>query len=307
MDIEQNLIIKIAWYYYMEDMTQKQISDRLNISRMKVVKYLEMARSQGLVNFKVRSNGEKRMNIERQLMEKYNLSDTYVVPTTEKNLNKTIAKAAAQYLEGKLTPNSYVNVGYGETVSYAMSYLTSYLEIPVSFVSLSGGVAFYASSMAGIRNFENNFDHLKFYIMPSPLIVSNKNLADQLLEERSIKEILDMTELSDYTVVGIGAPDKTATIIKANQISENDLVLLKMNGAVGDMLSQFYDKDGNKISSDLHDRLITVKLEKLKEKKNVIGVAGGQSKVESIHAALIGGYINILITDEETAEGLIKL
>lgn len=64
----------------MEDMTQKQISDRLNISRMKVVKHLEIARSQGLVNFKVRSNGEKRMNIERQLMEKYNLSETYVVP-----------------------------------------------------------------------------------------------------------------------------------------------------------------------------------------------------------------------------------
>lgn len=307
MDIEQNLIVKIAWYYYMEDMTQKQISDRLNISRMKVVKYLEMARTQGLVQFKVRTNGEKRMNIERGLMEKYELKDTYVVPTTDKNLNKTIAKAAAQYIEGKLTPNAYINVGYGETVSYAISYLTSSLEIPVSFVSLSGGVSFYASSMAGMRNFDNNLDLPKFYIVPSPLITSNIELAERLLAERLVREILDMTELSDFTVIGIGAPDKTATIVKTNQISENDLVLLQMNGAVGDILSQFYDKDGNKINSELHDKLITVKLEKLKEKKNVIGVAGGQSKINSIHAALKGGYIDILITDELTAESLINL
>ncbi|MCK9444088.1 MAG: sugar-binding transcriptional regulator [Tissierellaceae bacterium] len=307
MDLEQNLIIKIAWYYYMEGMTQKQISDKLNISRMKIVKYLETARSHGIVKFSVRANGEKKMNLERQLMDKYGLNDTYVVPTTEYNLNKTIAKAAAQYIEGKLTPNSYINVGYGETVSHAIRYLTSFLEVPVSFVSLSGGVTFYASSMAGMRNFDNSMDLPKFFIVPSPLIVSSQGLAEQLLQERSVKEILDMTELSDYTVIGVGAPDRTATIMKTNQISENDLILLKMNGAIGDILSQFYDKDGNKINSDLHQRLITVQLEKLKEKKNVIAVAGGPSKIESINAALKAGYIDIMITDECTAESLLTL
>lgn len=223
------------------------------------------------------------------------------------NLNKTIAKGAAQYLEGKLEPNSYINVGYGETVSYAMRYLTSALEIPVSFVSLSGGVSFYASSMAGIRNIDNGKAKQVFYIIPAPLIVSNENLAAAMMKEKSVRDIVSMTELSDYTVVGIGAPDTSATIIKTNQISEHDLVLLKMNGAVGDILSQFYDKDGVKIESHLHSRLITVQLESLKEKNNVIGVAGGQSKVMSMHAALNAGYIDILITDEMTAESLLKL
>jgi DNA-binding transcriptional regulator LsrR (DeoR family) len=188
-----------------------------------------------------------------------------------------------------------------------MRYLTSALEIPVTFVSLSGGVSFYASSMAGIRNIDNGEASPMFYIIPAPLIVSSPKLADAMMEEKLVKDIMAMTELSDYTVVGIGAPDKTATIMKTDQISESDLVLLKMNGAIGDILSQFYDKDGNKIESNLHDRLITVQLEKLKEKKNVIGVAGGHSKVNSMHAALKAGYIDILITDELTAESLIKL
>lgn len=82
MDIEQNIIMKIAWYYYMENMTQQQISDRLNISRMKVVKYLDMARNQGIIQFKLRSNGERHIKLEQDLMNKYGLTDTYIVPTT---------------------------------------------------------------------------------------------------------------------------------------------------------------------------------------------------------------------------------
>ncbi len=35
---EDNSIMKIAWLYYMENMTQQQIAEKLNISRMKVVK-----------------------------------------------------------------------------------------------------------------------------------------------------------------------------------------------------------------------------------------------------------------------------
>ncbi|MDE7198725.1 MAG: hypothetical protein K2O15_07560 [Lachnospiraceae bacterium] len=40
-DYEKNLMIKIAWYYYMENMTQQAIADRLNITRMRVIKLLE--------------------------------------------------------------------------------------------------------------------------------------------------------------------------------------------------------------------------------------------------------------------------
>ena len=33
-DFEENLMIKIAWYYYMEDLTQQAIANQLGISRM---------------------------------------------------------------------------------------------------------------------------------------------------------------------------------------------------------------------------------------------------------------------------------
>ena len=50
-DYEKNLMVKIAWYYYVENMTQQAIADQLNITRMRVIKLLEKARQTGIVQF----------------------------------------------------------------------------------------------------------------------------------------------------------------------------------------------------------------------------------------------------------------
>lgn len=297
MDYEESLIFKVAWFYYIENMTQQQISEQLNISRMKIVKYLERARTEGMVHFKIRTDGEKRINIERELIAQFGLKDAYVIPTTGLNINESIAKAAAQYVETSITPNCYINVGYGDTISRLVSNLVFSLDKPISLVTLSGGVSYYTSSMSGSN---------KIYLIPSPLLVSSKEMAQAILEERSVKEIQSMTKLAYMTIVGIGAVNESATIFKDNKISKTELTLLKMSGAVGDILSQFYDKDGNILNFELHDRLVSTKLDTLKNMQNVIGVAGGESKVEAIHGALMGGYLDVLITDECTAESLVN-
>ena len=40
MNYEESLMVKAAWYYYFENMTQQAIADRLSISRMRVIKLL---------------------------------------------------------------------------------------------------------------------------------------------------------------------------------------------------------------------------------------------------------------------------
>ena len=78
-----------------------------------------------------------------------------------------------------------------------------------------------------------------------------------------------------------------------------------MQGAVGDLLSHFFDREGKLLNTPIEERLISTPLETLKSLKNVIGVAAGDSKVEAIHAALMGQYLDVLITDDRTAEKLL--
>lgn len=118
-------------------------------------------------------------------------------------------------------------------------------------------------------------------------------------------EIRRMVGLSSFSIVGIGAMNNDATIISNGILSKNDFTYLTMKGAVGDVLTHFIDKNGAPVVTNIEDRLVSTPLSTLKELNNVIGIAGGEQKVTVIKAALKGGYIDSLITDEETARKLI--
>ena len=48
-------------------------------------------------------------------------------------------------------------------------------------------------------------------------------------------------------------------------------------------------------------------LTKIENFNNVIGVAGGPHKIEAIYATLMGSYLDVLITDEDTAAAILEL
>ena len=296
-DFEENLMIKIAWYYYMENLTQQAIADQLGISRMRVIKLLEKARQTGVVQFRISSSFDKRHEMETRLMETYHLKDCYIVPTNPNaaGVNDTIAKAASIYISNHITDNCYINFGYGDTSSRTIEYLAKNLETSVSFVSLTGGVGYY------LPNSESNIFNAKLYLIPAPLIMSSREMAEAIRNESSVSEVSSMIRLASMTIVGIGAMDNSATILKSSILGHNDFLLLDMKGAVGDVICHFIDKDGNLVDTDIDSRLVSVPLDTLNELENVIGVAAGKHKVSAITAALKGGYLDILITDESTA------
>ena len=131
------------------------------------------------------------------------------------------------------------------------------------------------------------------------------SVAEALRHEASVMELSRMTALAQMTVVGVGAMHESATIFKSGVLNNNDFLYLSMQGAVGDLLSHFFDKEGKLLNTPIEERLISTPLETLKSLKNVIGVAAGDSKVEAIHAALKGQYLDVLITDDRTAEKLL--
>ena len=147
--------------------------------------------------------------------------------------------------------------------------------------------------------------HLRHALVRKPLLLSKPEMVEELRKEVSVQRIQQMSWESSMTVVGIGSMSDDATIIKHGILHHEDFLLLTLQGAVGDILSHFIDKDGNPIESTLDNRLLSTPLEDLKRMNNVIGVAGGLDKVDAIRAVLNGHYLDVLITDEETATVLL--
>lgn len=295
------LATKAAWYYYMEDNTQAQIAEVMGISRAKVIRLLEEARAQGIVQFSFRKNDSQRVSAEQLLIDRFGLKDAFVVPTPldSSAINQSIAQSAAHYVSDHLREDGYLNIGYGDTVSRMLGFLAKNREESLNVVSLTGGVSYYLPTV-GTTAYS-----MRLFLTPSPLVVSSRQVRDALLDEKSLQDVSTMTEYADMSVVGIGAAVERATVLRNGILNEGELAVLKMQGAVGDILNHFVDKDGNLIQTEIEDRVISTDLDKLRQLKNVVGVAGGKDKVTAIKAVLNGGYLNVLITDSDTATELL--
>lgn len=297
MDYEEALMIKASWYYYFEEMTQQQVADQMDITRMRVIKLLEKARKSGIIQFRLRKDGEDRMSLERRMMSEFGLMDAFIVPaSTDASIsNAAIADAASMYILERLADNSTINIGYGDTPSRILNNIATMAEKSINCISLTGGVGYY------LPDTRNNVFNAKLHLIPAPLLISSKEMAEALNQEPSITEMNRMIDVAQMTVVGIGAMHESATIFKSGLLNSNDFMYLNMQGAAGDLLCHFIDRNGNLLNTPLEERLISTPLETLKKLKNVIGVAAGKNKVEAIHAALCGHYLDVLITDDRTA------
>jgi DNA-binding transcriptional regulator LsrR (DeoR family) len=72
---------------------------------------------------------------------------------------------------------------------------------------------------------------------------------------------------------------------------------------VGEAFGTFYDRNGRRISTTLHDRVIAVNMEAMRDRE-VLMVAGGSEKRAALRAMLKTGLPTGLITDEATALAL---
>jgi DNA-binding transcriptional regulator LsrR (DeoR family) len=140
----------------------------------------------------------------------------------------------------------------------------------------------------------------------APGIAASREVRDALLQDQFVAAALD--ELDDVTLalVGIGSLEPSTLLQSSgNIVPEPELGELGKLGAVGDICLRFYDEQGRHVPSEVDERVIGVTLDQLRNVDRCVGIAGGPRKYEAIRGALLGGLINVLITDHVTAERLV--
>lgn len=312
-DIKEDLITKVAWFYYKEKLTQQDISARVNISRQKVQRFLEKARDLEIVRFQIKNPYANLLSIESELIEKYSLKDSVVVPYLSDGdslLRRSFAKAGASYLERIISQhnNSIVGLGWGNTTAYLADYFDSLpIKTKVEVVSLIGNLMTNVAMNPYIiaEKIANKLD-APFYNIWAPAITQSKERAEIFKSEPWINCVLQKASKANIILFSVGEVSPSASLFKMGYLSSDELKKLREKGAVGDILSRFFNAQGDLVDDEIHERVISIPINKLKDKgKIVIGVAGGPSKFDAIRGALKGKYVNVLITDEETAEKLL--
>src|SRR5690606_122460 len=124
----------------------------------------------------------------------------------------------------------------------------------------------------------------------APAMVENTDLRERLIETKEISHVLEEGRNVDIAVVGVGSPFKESTLVEMGYLAEADLKSLQDAGAVGNLGSTFFNQDGEEIDHPLNNQFVGLTAKEIKEIPEVIGITSGIHKVDSIIAALTGGY-----------------
>jgi len=142
---------------------------------------------------------------------------------------------------------------------------------------------------------------------PAPGIVSSAAVRDALLEDAYIRDLAAEWKNLSVVLAGIGSLQPSPLLKDSgNAISEADLDALRAVGAVGDVCLRFFDADGNLVDTELNDRVVGISSDDLRAVQRTVGIAGGERKFEAIRAAARGNWVDVLITDLETARKLVE-
>ena len=304
---QRKFAARASWYYYKTGMIQGDIAKRLGINRARVINILNEARNDGTVTFHVRGVDSKLMDLEEKLKEKWGLRDVFLTPeVSPEQIKNDLSMAGAQYLEMTALEESLIALGWGETISGITRNLGRVVPETTSFVTLCGGVMHYLSERT-TANMGTPMTGLvyPFHVIPTPLMVGSSELRKQLLQEPEVQRVMNMAKMADMALVGIGSLMPSTEFGHFGYKSQIELELLKKRGAVGEIHGEFFNVKGEQLDLEHHQRLITTHLETLVKMKHVVGVAGGEEKVEALRAAFKGGFIHSLITDEITARTLL--
>lgn len=297
----EELVAQVAWYYYNDGLRQGDIANRLGLSRIKVSRLLDRGRQTGLIEVQINSRYEGCLRLQDQLIKRFDLSEAHVIPAFEEAPPDTrIGQAASKFLARMLQPHDLLAIGWGRAVTSALRALSpTLIKREISLVSLTGGVSSYVAGvgMNGVRS--------DVHLIPTPLRVSTPEFAEMLTREPYVRNVLSMALTARLAIVGIGAVSRNATLVRDGYCTSGEIELFVRQGAVGDILGYFYDRDGKVLSLDLHDHVVAVKPEEMKHIPSIVGAAAGAEKVEPILGALRGRLINILVTDETTAREIL--
>jgi DNA-binding transcriptional regulator LsrR (DeoR family) len=301
---------RAGWLYYVAGNTQDQIAAKLGVSRQSAQRLVSLARAEGLVRVQIDHPIANCLELAELLRARFKLKSVEVVPTDpgSESTITGVAEATSAELERWLRREKpvLIAVGTGRTLKAAVEMLPRMDCRQHKVVSLTGNIApdgsaayynvvFTMSDSVNVRSFP----------MPLPVIASSAGEREMLHGQAMIRPTLALAAKAEVTFVGIGDFSDEAPLYVDGFITETELRALQKAGAAGEIVGWAFDASGKMIRDITNDRVASAPIPP-RETSLVIAAAKGPRKLAGILGAIRGNLVNGLITDEDTAEMMLK-
>jgi DNA-binding transcriptional regulator LsrR (DeoR family) len=307
---DDDLLVKVAWLYYVADRNQEQIAAQLGVSRFKINRLLSRAREQGIVKIFIDQHSTETLAVAERLMHAYDLTECIVTPPldveapdADEVARRAVGMAAASFLVRRLQGFDHVTIGlgWGRTIAAMVQAFPSMTKPNARFVSLMGSLSRTARS--------NPFDVVhtlaqacggEAYLLPAPFIADTEADFDVLMSQTIVREALAIGAAADFSIASFGSCSRDSLAAQYGLLRESEIVELIGTGAVGDMLGKFFNERGELVPSSLNRRAPSIPLDSIRDRELVL-LGAGLAKRDALRAVLWSGIVNRLIVDGNLA------
>ena len=309
-----HILVQVAQMYYMDGLTQEKIAQQLGMSRSAVSMILTEAREFGIVDIRIKNPQINNEVLSSRMVERFGLKKCFVIPVNAKLqriLTKIVAAQGAVIAAGEIRSHSSLGVAWGTTCYECMSSFRNTENLfDVHVVPLIGGTNRIASEYQlneMVRMMAEKLQGLPSF-MYAPALAENIEEKNLHMKSAYMQPIIEKWNTLDVALVSVGAPPE---YYNSKLQFDPDEAIHKFESdptlAVGDISARRFNMRGEFLNNQYNQRIIGIGEQELRNAGKVICLAAGDHKVLSILGALRADIMDILITDENTAERVMRI
>lgn len=304
----------VARLYHVHGVRQREIGSRLGMSQARVSRLLHQAEELGLVRTVVSVPVGLHPELEEAIESIWAVCEVHVIDVAsgDQSLTTALGQSAARQLGDSLADAATVGFTSWSTTLQAMA--SAMQEPPRTgarhVVEMLGDLGSPTLQHAAARSTQEMAAALggEPVFLRTPGVAATSALRDAAVRDVHVRRALALLDGLDVAFVGVGPPDVHSQLHAGdNYFSPAQLSEARLAGAVGQVNQRFLDASGRPLPTPLDDLVVGVSLSQLAAARRRVVVAGGLEKRESIAAALRGGWIDVLVTDRDTAIHLVSL
>ena len=305
------VLYKILRMYFIDNFNQREIAELLNLSRIKVNRYINYARKNNLVEIHLNIPPQGNAPLEIAIEQNYGLNECRIVDCSanQQGTLKLMALELSKIFDRIIKKNDYLGVSWGTTIEAMAKYIRVKKKTGLKVVPITGGAGIEGSGRFSnfvTKAIADQFDGMS-YMINFPAVLDTKEARMIIEKDKQLKILFDLAKRITIVLVGIGDISTDMSLCKIGVLKRKDIDYLIRKGAIGMVNMLCIDKNGSHLKNNIDERMINIFPEKMiKKVPTRIGVAIGDKKVDVIRAAVKGKIINTLITDENTADMLMR-
>lgn len=301
------LAAAVARRYFLDDRTKVQIAAELSLSRFKVARLIDLARSSGIVRITVATPGAVDADLSVLVRERLGLGRALVVNTVDEDDTTArghLADVTARLLAETLTSADVLGLSWSRAVLATAERLT---RLPgCAVVQMTGGLTspdVTASLIDAVDGLARRGGG-RGYSFYAPMLVSDPDSAEVI--RRQPETAAAFARFPDITraLVGIGSWQPVRTDLY-DALSVEERAALLSAGVLADLSGTFLDAAGIPLTMPHSRRVVGIGAAELAAVPDVICVAHGKERAPAVRAAVRAGYVDTLVTTSALAQELL--